>query len=59
MNGTRAKALRRQVYPKGLSSSGELRDYHRMPDGSIQAMGFRRAYKDAKKKYRKCQHGEN
>ena len=47
MNGTKARRLRKQAYP--FSISFDIRDYHRMPDGSIKAMGFRRTYKDLKK----------
>jgi hypothetical protein len=51
MNGTVAKRIRRMCYP--FSICRDLRDYHRMPDGRLQAMGFRRKYKDAKKEYKR------
>ena len=52
MNGTKARRLRRQTMPFFITL--ELREYHRLPDGSIKLSGFRRAYKDAKRAERRC-----
>jgi hypothetical protein len=51
MNGTRARAIRRSVYPTSAASTSETRVYNRLATGQIVLGWFRRKYQEAKKEW--------
>jgi len=53
MNGKKARAIRKSVYP--YSVSYDLRDFGKDQSGGLRAFGFRGKYKAAKKAFKEEQ----
>ncbi len=53
MSGSRARKIRKKVYPSGIAFHTETRIYDRLADGSLKCGWMRKLYKEAKKEAKK------